>query len=500
MANGAPRSKREKLLAAAAALFADRGYGSVTLADIGGAVGISGPAVYRHFKSKEAVLGELLVEVSEHLLAEARKIVLTSRGPDDVLCSLVDFHANFAVQNPSLITVQSRELPSLATEYQHQVRRLQRSYVEIWADVIASARGLSRREEALAAAHAAFGLLNSTPRYSGSSLSGLATGRPEGDEVKALIAAMALAALSWPGPVPSAQDTPAVPEPRAGPQRPPPVAKKGRGATRGALVRLVEHGAIAEIILDRPQALNAISTEMAVQLAHVCQDLAARAATVGVVISSSSERAFCAGADLKERANFNDAQFLAQRPAIVTAFASIRAIEVPVIAAVAGYALGGGYELALSCDLIVADATAQVGLPETRVGLVPGGGGTQLLARRAGPAVASDLIFTGRRVAAAEALRLHLVDRVVPVGELRPAAFGLAQAVGANSPLALRAAKRALQLGWGAPLELGLELEDAAWREAAASADRVEGIAAFVEKRSPIWSSRLQPRDGRLGR
>jgi enoyl-CoA hydratase/carnithine racemase len=159
------------------------------------------------------------------------------------------------------------------------------------------------------------------------------------------------------------------------------------------------------------------------------------------------------------------------------------------VAAVAGYALGGGLELALCCDLVVADETAVVGLPETSVGLVPGGGGTQLLLRRAGAAVAADLVYTARRVPAEEAFRLGLIDRLVGRGEARRVALGLASTIAANSPVALRAAKRALRLGAGAALAQALEVEEAAWREAASSPDRAEGIRAFVEKRRPAWPS-----------
>jgi enoyl-CoA hydratase/carnithine racemase len=255
------------------------------------------------------------------------------------------------------------------------------------------------------------------------------------------------------------------------------------------LVKVSEEGGVAEVVLNRPEALNAISTAMALELTQACRGLAGRPSVVAVVISSASERAFSVGADLKERARMSDAELLLQRPAIRALFASVRALEAPAVAAVAGYALGGGFELALSCDLIVADETAEVGLPEVSVGLVPGGGGTQLLARRAGPGTAADLVFSGRRVAATEALRLGLVDRVVPAGQAREAALSLARAVAANSPLALRAAKRALRLGSGADLAAALEVEDSAWREAATSPDRAEGIAAFVEKRPPKWPS-----------
>ena len=159
----------------------------------------------------------------------------------------------------------------------------------------------------------------------------------------------------------------------------------------------------------------------------------------------------------------------------------------PTIAAVHGYALGGGFELALSCDLIVADATAVVGLPEVSVGVIPGGGGTQLLPRRVGAARAAELIFSARRVEAAEAHGLGLVDELTAAGEDRTEALALAARMAANSPVGLRAAKRALRNGWGQDLRAGLEIEDAAWRSTAFSGDRAEGVAAFNEKRKPQW-------------
>ena len=158
-----------------------------------------------------------------------------------------------------------------------------------------------------------------------------------------------------------------------------------------------------------------------------------------------------------------------------------------MIAAVHGYALGGGCELALCCDLIVADETAVFGLPETTVGLVPGGGGTQLAQRRLGPGRAADLIFTGRQIDADEAERIGLADRLAPAGKAAQDALELAQQIAANSPVAVRAAKRAIRHGGGIGLPAALDVEDAAWRAAAMSADRREGIAAFNEKRAPDW-------------
>jgi len=157
------------------------------------------------------------------------------------------------------------------------------------------------------------------------------------------------------------------------------------------------------------------------------------------------------------------------------------------VAAVHGYALGGGCEFAMSCDIIVADETAVFGLPEVTVGLVPGGGGTQLALRRLGAGVAADIILTGRRIPVDEAERIRLISRRVPAGQAGAEALETATAIAANSPIAVKAAKRALRNGWGVTLESALDIEDAAWRTAALSADRREGITAFAEKRAPRW-------------
>lgn len=244
---------------------------------------------------------------------------------------------------------------------------------------------------------------------------------------------------------------------------------------------------IAEIVLERPAAMNALSTAMARALARVCAEIGADRGVRAVVLAAAGDRAFCVGADLKERAAMSDAELLAQRPVFRAAFGGVLGLPQPVIAAVHGYALGGGCELALSCDLIVADESAVFGLPETTVGLVPGGGGTQLALRRLGPGRAADLILTGRQLGVAEAERLGLADRRVPAGTAGEHALALARQIAANSPVAVLAAKRAIRQGSGVSLAVGLEVEDAAWRAAAFSGDRREGIAAFKEKREPQW-------------
>ncbi|MFI0167725.1 enoyl-CoA hydratase/isomerase family protein [Streptomyces sp. NPDC017095] len=255
----------------------------------------------------------------------------------------------------------------------------------------------------------------------------------------------------------------------------------------GEFVLVRRHGPVVELVLDRPKAMNAVSTEMARSLAGACAALAGDREARVVVLTSSHERAFCVGADLKERNSFTDAELVRQRPVARGAYTGVLELPMPTIAAVHGFALGGGFELALACDLIVADRTAVVGLPEVSVGVIPGGGGTQLLPRRVGAARAAELIFTARRVEAAEAAGLGLVDQVVEEGRDREEALALGARIAANSPVGLRAAKRALRLGHGLDLRAGLEVEDAAWRAVAFSGDRAEGVAAFNDKREPQW-------------
>jgi enoyl-CoA hydratase/carnithine racemase len=248
-----------------------------------------------------------------------------------------------------------------------------------------------------------------------------------------------------------------------------------------------EQGYVAELALDRPEALNALSTDMARDIAAATAALAADDSVRAVVVTSASEKAFCVGADLKERNGFSDADLRAQRPHFRAAFGGILDLPVPSIAAVHGFALGGGLELALSCDLIVCDETAVLGLPEVTVGVIPGGGGTQLLTRRIGSSRAADLVFTARRLDVAEAERIGLADRRVPAGTDREAALGLAGTIAGNSPVGVRNAKRALRQGADVDLATGLEVEDGAWRATAFSGDRAEGVAAFNEKRRPNW-------------
>ena len=257
-----------------------------------------------------------------------------------------------------------------------------------------------------------------------------------------------------------------------------------------SLVRVEGAGRVATVTLDRPEALNAISTELALDLAAAVEPLGVDPRVGAVVLTGAGDRAFCVGADLKQRAGFDDQGWFVQREAFRRGFAAVRRCPLPTVAAVSGFALGGGTELAISCDLVVAAEDATFGLPEVRLGLVPAGGGTQLLVRRVGRSAARDLVLTGRRIGAAEALELGLADRVVPAGEVAATAAALAAELAANAPTAVRMAKWALEVGADLPLEVALEVEDQAWRRAVLSDDRREGIAAWIEKRDPEWPGR----------
>lgn len=258
-------------------------------------------------------------------------------------------------------------------------------------------------------------------------------------------------------------------------------------------MRHVEFGIsdhVATITLSRPEEANAISAMVADELTGTFLEAGADDDVWVVVLAAAGDRSFSAGADLKERSTLDDAGWLRARVLMRGLFDSIRELPQPSIASVFGHALGGGFELALCCDLIVASEDAVFGLPEVRVGIVPGGGGTQLLARKLGPAGAKQLIFTGQRLTAQDADRLGLIARIVPRTELKAATMSLARQICESSPLAVREAKRAIDQGLDLTLDRALELEDLAWRRAVATEDRREGIAAFNEKRDPQWKGR----------
>ena len=257
-----------------------------------------------------------------------------------------------------------------------------------------------------------------------------------------------------------------------------------------SLVSFTTEGPVGIVTLDRPEALNAISRTLADELANVVRSVAADNDVWVLVLRAAGEKAYCVGADLKERAGFSLEDFHANRAQIRGMFAALRTVPQPTIAAVFGFALGGGFELALSCDLIVAAEGTMLGLPETRVGLIPAGGGTQLLTRKVGTTRAKDMIFTGKQIDADRALELGLVTEVAARGDLDGRAMELAAELCKSSPIALREAKRAIDAALGASLDEGMDIEHDAWSVVIESRDRAEGIAAFVEKRSTEWKNR----------
>ncbi len=254
---------------------------------------------------------------------------------------------------------------------------------------------------------------------------------------------------------------------------------------------LVERqGHLAHLVLNRPEVLNAIDNTLAEALGSACAALAADDSVWAVILRGAGERAFSAGADLKARRNFSPEEWAAQRALFRGMFTRLRSVPQAMIAAVHGFALGGGTELALLADFIVASDDAICGLTEASLGIIPGGGGTQYLPRLIGRNHAKELIFTARRISAAQAKHLGLINHVVAREQLLPTATLLAQEILKNSPFAVRQAKWAIDNGVDLPLEEGLEREHAAYLRAIDSADRREGIAAFNEKRPPQFSGR----------
>lgn len=247
-------------------------------------------------------------------------------------------------------------------------------------------------------------------------------------------------------------------------------------------------GRLAHLVLNRPEVLNAIDDELAAALCDACQELAHDPSVWVVIFRGNGDRAFCAGADVKARHGFTPEQWWAQRTLFRRMFERLRAVPQPVIAAVHGYALGGGTELATLADFIVAAADAVFGLTEVHLGIIPGGGGTQSLPRLIGRNRAKELIYCGRRIPAVEAERLGLVNRVVPRADLVATATAIAREIMANSPHSVRLTKRAIDQGADLPFVEGLEREEDAYRRAVMSQDRLEGIAAFNEKRPPRFT------------
>jgi enoyl-CoA hydratase/carnithine racemase len=260
------------------------------------------------------------------------------------------------------------------------------------------------------------------------------------------------------------------------------------GARAREFVRLDVADGVATIRLDRPK-MNALNVQVQEEIRSAAAEATERD-DISAVVVYGGERVFAAGADVKEMADMSYTDMVKRSGGLQSAFTAVARIPKPVVAAVTGYALGGGCELALSCDLIVASEDAVFGLPETGVGILPGGGGTQLLTRKVGTSRAKEIVLAGRRLSAAEAADWGLVARVAPRAELGAATMELAAQICRASPVGVREAKQAIDRAFDVPLPVGIELEDLAWRRTVASRDRTEGIAAFNEKREPRWENR----------
>jgi methylglutaconyl-CoA hydratase len=239
--------------------------------------------------------------------------------------------------------------------------------------------------------------------------------------------------------------------------------------------------------LSRPEAMNAINRELVEALLEAASalrdDLSARA----VIFTGLGDRAFSAGADLKERAGLGSVEVAEAVASISRAMQAVGEIPVPTIAAINGVALGGGFELALACDIRIASTTAVLSLPETTLAIIPGGGGTQRLPRIAGEGRAKELIFTGRRISAGEALQYGIVQEVAAPDELRGRALAVARTIASNGPIAVRAAKEAIARGLELPLDEALGLENELYGRTVPTKDRLEGLEAFRDKRGPVY-------------
>lgn len=246
-------------------------------------------------------------------------------------------------------------------------------------------------------------------------------------------------------------------------------------------------GAVGLITLNRPQALNALNHAL---LGELMEALAAFDAddAIGAMVITGSERAFAAGADIKEMAEASLAEMLAN--GFIELFDRLRRIKKPVIAAVCGLALGGGCELALACDMIVASETAKFGQPEINLGVIPGAGGTQRLARTVGRALAMEMVLNNRSLSAAEALQFGLVNRVFPADQTVEGAVTLAAEIAARAPLAVRLGKEAVNQAFEGSLSEGLAAERRLFYMLFATDDKREGMRAFLEKRKAGWKGK----------
>lgn len=256
------------------------------------------------------------------------------------------------------------------------------------------------------------------------------------------------------------------------------------------LLRVEEESGVALLTLNRPDVMNSLNFDLLSGLKEQIDGLRFNKDVRVVLITGAGEKAFCAGADLKERATMDELQVKQFIYTIRNLFTEIEQLNKPVIAAVNGVALGGGTELALACDIRLASENASLGLTETKLAIIPGAGGTQRLPRLIGRAKAKELIFTGRRVNAQEALEIGLVNKVCPAERLLEEAREMAAMITENGPIALEQAKYAINQGLEADINTGLAIESNAYWITIPTEDRTEGLKAFREKRKPQYKGK----------
>jgi len=252
-------------------------------------------------------------------------------------------------------------------------------------------------------------------------------------------------------------------------------------------IQIEARGRVGLIRLHRPRAMNALNQALMQELAEALQAMDANP-EVGAIVICGDERAFAAGADIKEMAGAGAIEMLLEDR--ISLWDRVARVSKPVIAAVSGWCLGGGCELALACDMIVASEAARFGQPEITIGVIPGAGGTQRLTRAVGKAVAMEMILNNRVLLAQEAQQLGMVNRVVPLEGYLEEALRLAEEVAGRAPLAVRLAKQSINQAFELPLQQGLAAERRAFYLLFDSDDQKEGMAAFIEKRAPTWRGR----------
>ncbi len=255
-------------------------------------------------------------------------------------------------------------------------------------------------------------------------------------------------------------------------------------------IRLEVEGPTAVVTVDRPKALNALSSQTLLELEAALRQCASDRALRALIVTGAGEKAFVAGADISEMTRFTTTEALAFAELGHRVLGALEGLTIPTIAAVNGYALGGGCELALACDIAYASSTAKLGLPEVGLGVMPGFGGTQRLTRLVGRARAKELIFSGEAIDAQKAKEIGLVLEVVPPAELMPRCKALAAVIARRGPVGIAQAKRVIQAGAELPLSAANELERQAFGLLFGTADQKEGMAAFIEKRDPQFKHR----------